>query len=127
MPSPTSGNGPKEKPPEFPRGPIRLPSTLGDERQVLGGTLAAAAAEEFILGPLTFVQASQPGLLDGRDVHEGIGFAALRLDKAIALGRVEPLHNSGLQFVLASWSKDDAPGETRRREIASACSGIKGR
>ena len=26
MPSPTSGNGPTEKPPEFPRGPIRLPS-----------------------------------------------------------------------------------------------------
>src|SRR5512144_2516074 len=98
MPSPTSGNGPKEKPPEFSRGPIRLPSTLGDERQVLGGTLAAAAVDEFILDPLTFVQTSQPGPLDGRDVHEGIGFAALLLDKAIALGRVEPLHNSGLQL-----------------------------
>jgi hypothetical protein len=99
--------------------PICLPVRLGDEHQVLGGTLAVAAADEFILNPPTFAQASQPGPLEGRDVHERIGFAALRLDEAIAFGRVKPLHNSDLQLSCLMVERD-APGNTPQCEIASA-------
>ena len=43
---------------------------------------------------LAFVERAQSGALDGLDVNEHILATALRLDEAIALGRVEPLHSA---------------------------------
>ena len=41
---------------------------------------------------LAFVECAQSGALHGGDVNEHILATALRLDKAVTLGRVEPLH-----------------------------------
>src|SRR3546814_2200167 len=43
---------------------------------------------------LALVQPTQPGALDGRDVHEHVRPAAVRLDEPVTLGAVEPLHGS---------------------------------
>ena len=42
---------------------------------------------------------SVASLLDGRNVHEHVFTAALRLNKSIALGRIEPLHGTFLAFI----------------------------
>jgi hypothetical protein len=55
------------------------------------------AADQIVLDPITLVQIVKPGALDGRDVHESIGSAALRLDKTKSLGGIEPLHSSSIQ------------------------------
>ena len=54
----------------------------------------AAIGDNFILNVLAFVERAQPGPLDRGDVHEHILAAALRLDKAVTFGRVEPLHSA---------------------------------
>ena len=95
--TPSTSRRTKEKPPERSQGAVRPAVRLGDERQILSGALAIAARYQFVANALTFVQASQPGPLDGGDVHECIGLAIVRLDEAKALGRVEPLHDSGVQ------------------------------
>jgi hypothetical protein len=77
--------------------PRRLRVRLADERQVLSGRLAVAAAGEFVLNPLAFGQAPEACPLDGRDVDESISIAVVRLNEAEALRRVEPLHCSGIQ------------------------------
>jgi hypothetical protein len=88
------------------KSPPGLPGGLPDREdrgwlagglQILGRTLAVLAPHDVELDALAFVQAVQPGPLHGRDVHEGISPAAVRLDEPVALGGVEPLHRSGLQ------------------------------
>src|SRR5690606_18102586 len=54
---------------------------------------------------LAFVQRVHAGALDGRDVHEHIVAAVIRLDEAVALGRVEPLHGSSRHFANSNSSK----------------------
>ena len=54
----------------------------------------AAIGDDFVLNVLAFVERAQSGALDGGDVNEHILATALRLDKAITLGRVEPLHSA---------------------------------
>ena len=46
---------------------------------------------------LPFAQAVVARPLDGRDMHERVGTATIRLNEPIAFGGVEPLHSSGLQ------------------------------
>jgi len=52
----------------------------------------AAIAHDLILDDLSLIERAEPGALDRRDVDENILAAALRLNEAIAFGRVEPLH-----------------------------------
>src|SRR5439155_11736324 len=47
---------------------------------------------DLVLHLLPLVETAQPGALDRRDVNEHVPAAALGLDEAIALRRVEPLH-----------------------------------
>ena len=54
----------------------------------------AAVLNDLVLNILAFIERAQPGPLDRGDVHEHILAAALRLDKAVTLGRVEPLHRA---------------------------------
>jgi hypothetical protein len=63
----------------------------GGELQILSRALAVLAADQIVLDPITLVQIIEPGPLDGRDVHESVGPAALRLDKTKSLGGIEPL------------------------------------
>src|SRR5262245_60116850 len=57
--------------------------------------LLAAVADDLILHGLPLVEGGQARALDSRDMDEHVLAAALRLDKAVTLGRVEPLHGSG--------------------------------
>jgi len=70
---------------------------LADEFEVAGGFLAVAAGDEFVLDFLALDEIMQSGLLDSRDVYEGVGAASLGLDESIALRVVEPLHGSCIQ------------------------------
>jgi hypothetical protein len=74
----------------------------GGELQILSRALAVLTADQLVLDPVTLVQIVEPGPLDGRDVHESVGPAAVRLDKPISLGSIEPLHSSGIQDSLSA-------------------------
>src|SRR5712691_11053181 len=54
-----------------------------------------AVAHDFILNGLPLVEGAQSRALDRGNVHEYVLAAALRLNEAITLGRVEPLHGTG--------------------------------
>src|SRR3974390_2136822 len=60
-------------------------------RRLLAGT---AVGHDLVRKLLTVVQRRQAGTFDGADVHEHILAAVIRLDEAVALGGVEPLHCS---------------------------------
>jgi hypothetical protein len=66
----------------------------------------AAICDDFVLNVLAFVEGAQSGALNGRDVNEHILATALRLDKAIALGRVEPLHSACSHYQSPSLKKN---------------------
>src|SRR5207248_9950624 len=51
---------------------------------------------------LTFTQRSKSGTLDGADMHEHIVAAVIRLDEAVALGCVKPLHGSHAHGIVPS-------------------------
>jgi len=66
-----------------------------DLLEVVGRQLAAAlVGHEVELDLLTLDQVIEAGALDGADMDEGVLAAVVRLDKAEALGGVEPLHGS---------------------------------
>jgi hypothetical protein len=56
--------------------------------------LLAAIAHDFKLDSLALVKGAQPGAFDRRYMHEHVLTPALRLNKSIALCRIEPLHVS---------------------------------
>src|ERR1043166_7475735 len=63
--------------------------------EIVGRRLARAAVRHDLVGDLlAFTQRTEAGALNGRDVHEHIVAAVIRLDEAIALGCVKPLHGS---------------------------------
>src|SRR6266446_9685999 len=62
--------------------------------QVLGRGLAAIA-DDLVFDLLAFIERPDPGALYGRNVNEHVLTTALRLDKAVALGCIEPLHGTG--------------------------------
>jgi hypothetical protein len=68
----------------------------------------AAIGDNLVLNVLAFVERAQPGPLDRGDVNEHILAAALRLDKAVTFGRVEPLH-SACSHSSVSKSSENSP------------------
>src|SRR5918998_1795376 len=71
-------------------GPARvLPSDL----EVRGGGLAALV-RQLVTDDLPFIQGVEAGGAHGRDVDEHVAVAVVRLDEAVALDGVEPLHRS---------------------------------
>ncbi len=75
---------------------LRTAQTLygSPDLQVLRGFFATVA-DDLILNRLPLIEGAQPCTLDGRNVNKHILTAALRLNKSISLGRVEPLYCSG--------------------------------
>src|SRR5437879_13627404 len=66
--------------------------------QIVGRRFARAAiCHDFVGDLLAFTQRSEAGTLDSADVHEHVIAAGIRLDEAIALGCVKPLHGSHAQ------------------------------
>src|SRR5258708_30622250 len=63
------------------------------DSQIFGGRVATVA--RFFVAQLgTLIEAAQSRFFDGRDVHEDILAAVVRLNKSIALSRVEPLNRT---------------------------------
>src|SRR5439155_24564860 len=58
----------------------------------VGGGILAALIHHLVADLLAFVQAVQACTLDGADMDENVLAAAVRLDEAETLGRVEPLY-----------------------------------
>src|SRR5262249_47444734 len=67
----------------------------------------AAALFDLILEVLPFIERAQSSALDRGDVDEHVFAACLRLDKSIALGRIEPLHGAARHLDLPSDDPDD--------------------
>src|SRR6266576_3606628 len=74
----------------------RIPKDrLSGGAQIVGRRFARAAiCHDFVGDLLAFTQRSEAGTLDSADVHEHVIAAVIRLDEAIALGCVKPLHGS---------------------------------
>ena len=68
-----------------------------------------AVGNNLILNVLAFVERAQARPFHGRDMHEHIFAAALRLDKAITLGRVEPLYSASSHISLQVVSRSPKP------------------
>src|SRR3954447_19689488 len=72
------------------------------------GLAVALVGLELVGDLLTFAQAHQAGALHRRDVDEDILAAVVRLDEAVALGLVEPLHRTRFHgpylFSLCTWT-----------------------
>src|SRR6478609_10547650 len=65
------------------------------QREVFGADLAAHfVGLQFEIDLLTIIEAGQTGALDGADVNEHILAAIVRLNEAVALLTVEPLHGT---------------------------------
>src|SRR6185295_18647446 len=73
----------------------RPEKSLSGGAQIVGRRFARAAiCHDFVGDLLAFTQRSEAGTLDSADVHEHVIAAVIRLDEAIALGCVKPLHGS---------------------------------
>src|SRR5215467_8732727 len=55
---------------------------------------------DLILDLLPFIERAQSSALNRGDMDEHVFAASLRLDKSIALGRIEPLHGAARHFDL---------------------------
>jgi hypothetical protein len=63
--------------------------------QIVGRRFARATiGHDFVADLLAFTQRTKTGTFDSADVHEHVIAAVIRLDEAIALGCVKPLHGS---------------------------------
>jgi len=58
------------------------------------GRFLAAICDNLIFDLRTLIERAQPRALNGGDVHEHVPAAALRLNEAITLGRIEPFHST---------------------------------
>src|SRR5262245_7328906 len=66
-----------------------------DLLQVLGRALAALwTALLFVGNLLAFVQRAEAGALDGGNMYKHIRSTAFRLNEAVPLGAIEPLHST---------------------------------
>src|SRR5882757_10058773 len=69
----------------------REPAGKSPDSQIFRGRFASVA--HFFIAHLgALIKGAEARLLNGRDMHEDILAAAVRLNKPIALCRVEPLH-----------------------------------
>ena len=81
--------------------------SLAGGAQIVGRRLARAAIRHDLVGDLlAFTQRSKPGTLDGADMHEHIVAAVIRLDEAVTLGCVKPLHGSHAHGIVPSQISD---------------------
>jgi hypothetical protein len=66
------------------------------------------------------VERAQASALDGRDVHEHIFAAVLRLNEPVSLGRVEPFHSTDRHVSIL-------PGVIKSRSLRRPSSGMQDR
>ena len=72
---------------------LRIKSAGG--AKIVGRRLARTAIRyDFVGDLLAFTQGAQTSAFDGADVNEDVVSADIRLNEAVALGRVKPLHSS---------------------------------
>jgi len=62
--------------------------------EIDGRSLAIAAGFDFVAQALVTLERRHAGSLDGRDVHEAVGAAVVRLNEAIALVGIEEFHGA---------------------------------
>src|SRR5688572_14436586 len=72
------------------------------------GGFLAAVGDHFVFDLRAFIERAQAGLLDRRDVQKHVLAAAVRLDEAITLGRVEPLNSTSSHDILSDTDNDEA-------------------
>ena len=83
---------------DFQRGPASAGCA-----QIVGRRLAGTAiGDDLVADLLAFTQRSKAGAFDGADVHEHVVATVIRLDEAVALGRVKPLHGSHAHGIVPS-------------------------
>jgi hypothetical protein len=71
--------------------------------QIVGRRFARTAiGYDFVADLLAFTQSSKAGAFHSADVYEHIVAAVIRLDKAVALGRVKPLYGSHAHGIVPS-------------------------
>src|SRR5205814_10374075 len=76
---------------------------LTGSAKIVNRRLAKATIRHDLVGDLlAFTQRSKFGTLDGADMHEHIVAAVIRLDEAVALGCVKPLHGSHAHGIVPS-------------------------
>lgn len=69
-------------------------TAISGSLKVLRGNFALLASLRLVRNPLALVEAANSGALDCRNMHKNVFRAVIRLDKAIALGRVEPFYGT---------------------------------
>ena len=83
----------------------RLERVLLRRLEAASGFLARTrVALDFVGNLLVFIETTQAGLFNGRDVHEHVRAAVVRLDEAEALLGVEPLDGSGGHGMSFHWT-----------------------
>src|SRR6201994_84492 len=85
--------------------PPRFPACqkLAGCAQIVGGRLAGTAiGDDFVADLLAFTQGSKASTFDGADMNENVVAAIIRLDEAVALGRVKPLYSSHAHGIVPS-------------------------
>src|SRR5436305_754541 len=99
VPTPKLPGSPPEggsRGPSAPRPCGRARSGAGSGRlEIDRAGLAAAVRLELVGDALVAIEGAHSGALDGADVHERVGPAALGRDEAVALVGVEEFHGAG--------------------------------
>ena len=72
----------------------QMSSRTSADPQIVGRRFAIPTRDQFVTDLGSFNEPGIARLFDRRDVDEHIGPAALRLDKSVSLGRVEPLNRT---------------------------------
>src|ERR1700691_1276656 len=86
------------------------PPSSSDAAKLVGRSLARSLVLRELVGQLlAFVQARHPGALHRADVNEHILAAVVRLDEAITLLRVKPLHGPSAHAPVLSIDESAAP------------------
>src|SRR5690242_3786492 len=75
-----------------------------------------AIGHDFVADLLAFAQRAEASAFDGADVHEYVVAAFVRLNEAITLGGVKPLHGSHAHEVVPSQYSSRNP-RLRRRPV----------
>jgi hypothetical protein len=76
---------------------------------------------------LSFVEVSHPGALDRADMHEDVLAAIIRLDEAVALLAIEPLHDSLRHITRLSGSARSEGIASARRTVSASRACVKSR
>jgi hypothetical protein len=72
-----------------------------DQFQIASARLALlGVGDQLKANLLVFLQIAQSCLFNGRNMHEHISAAIIRLNKSKALGAIKPLHSSRYHLVL---------------------------